>query len=81
MKTYRNLYPMVYDFENLYHAYRKARRGERGNTYSSLPVPVVIRRPSGRGMVIHRRIEPRINERAQGCIRLFVEYSLTALSP
>lgn len=30
MKTYRNLYPQVYDFENLYRAYRKARRGKRG---------------------------------------------------
>jgi len=25
MKTYRNIYPQVYDFENLYRAYRKAR--------------------------------------------------------
>ncbi|WP_129627516.1 reverse transcriptase domain-containing protein [Candidatus Oscillochloris fontis] len=30
MKTYRNLYPQVYDFENLYHAYRAARRAKRG---------------------------------------------------
>ncbi|MCP4424363.1 MAG: RNA-dependent DNA polymerase, partial [Chloroflexi bacterium] len=30
MKTYRNLYPKVWDFENIYHAYRKARRGKRG---------------------------------------------------
>ena len=30
MKTYRNLYPKVWDFENLYEAYRKARRGKRG---------------------------------------------------
>ena len=30
MKTYRNLYPQVYDFENLYWAYRKARKGKRG---------------------------------------------------
>ena len=30
MKTYRNLYPQVWDFENLYLAYRKARRGKRG---------------------------------------------------
>jgi RNA-directed DNA polymerase len=29
VKTYRNLYPQVYDFENLYRAYRKARRGKR----------------------------------------------------
>ena len=29
MKTYRNLYPQVYDFENLYLAYRKARKGKR----------------------------------------------------
>jgi hypothetical protein len=26
MKTYRNLYPQVYDFENLYLSYRAARR-------------------------------------------------------
>lgn len=30
MKTYRNLYPQIHDFENLYLAYRKARRGKRG---------------------------------------------------
>jgi len=29
MKTYRNLYPQVWDFENLYLAYRKARKGKR----------------------------------------------------
>ena len=29
MKTYKNLYPQIYDFENLYLAYRKARRGKR----------------------------------------------------
>ena len=31
MKTYRNLYPQVWDFENLYMAYHKARKGKRGN--------------------------------------------------
>ena len=30
MKTYRNLYPQIWDFENLYLAYRKARKGKRG---------------------------------------------------
>ncbi len=29
MKTYRNLYPQIYDFENLYLAYRAARRAKR----------------------------------------------------
>lgn len=29
VKTYRNLYPQVYAFENLYTAYRRARRGKR----------------------------------------------------
>jgi RNA-directed DNA polymerase len=29
MKTYSNLYPQVWDFENLYLAYRKARKGKR----------------------------------------------------
>lgn len=29
MQTYRNLYPQIYDFEALYHAYRRARRGKR----------------------------------------------------
>jgi hypothetical protein len=29
MRTYRHLYPQVYDFENLYLAYRKARKGKR----------------------------------------------------
>ena len=32
MKTYRNLYPQICDFENLYLAYRKARKGKRGKT-------------------------------------------------
>lgn len=32
MKTYKHLYPQVYDFENLYLAYRKARKGKRGRT-------------------------------------------------
>jgi retron-type reverse transcriptase len=30
VKTYRNLYPRVHDFENLCLAYRKARKGKRG---------------------------------------------------
>ena len=29
VKTYRQLYPQVYDFENLFAAYRAARRGKR----------------------------------------------------
>lgn len=29
MKTYNNLYPCIYDFESLYQAYRRARRGKR----------------------------------------------------
>jgi len=29
MKTYKNLYPQVYSFMNLYQAYRKARKGKR----------------------------------------------------
>jgi len=29
MKTYKNLYPRICDFENVYQAYRKARRGKR----------------------------------------------------
>jgi RNA-directed DNA polymerase len=29
MKTYRNLYPQVWSFENIYHAWRKARKGKR----------------------------------------------------
>jgi len=32
VKTYRNLYPQVWDFENLYLAYRKARKGKRGKS-------------------------------------------------
>ena len=28
MKTYRNLYPWICEFENPYRAYRKARRGK-----------------------------------------------------
>lgn len=30
MKTYKRLYPQICDFENLYWAFRKARRGKRG---------------------------------------------------
>jgi RNA-directed DNA polymerase len=30
VKAYRNLYPQVHDFENLYLAYRQARKGKRG---------------------------------------------------
>ena len=33
MKTYKHLYSQVYDFENLYLAYRKARKGKRGKAY------------------------------------------------
>lgn len=33
MKTYKHLYPYVYDFENLYLAFRKARKGKRGKAY------------------------------------------------
>jgi retron-type reverse transcriptase len=29
MKTYKNLYPQIYTFENLYRAYRAARKGKR----------------------------------------------------
>ena len=28
MKTYRDLYPQIISFENLYHAFRKARNGK-----------------------------------------------------
>jgi RNA-directed DNA polymerase len=30
LKTYRHLYPRVWDWDNLYLAYRKARKGKRG---------------------------------------------------
>ena len=30
MKTYKHLYPQIHDFENIYLAYRKARKGKRG---------------------------------------------------
>jgi retron-type reverse transcriptase len=30
VKTYKHLYPQVCDFENIYRAYRKARKGKRG---------------------------------------------------
>jgi len=29
MKTYRNLYPQIYSFENLYRSFRAARKGKR----------------------------------------------------
>lgn len=33
MKTYKHLYLQVHDFENLYLAYRNARKGKRGKAY------------------------------------------------
>ncbi|KXK14803.1 MAG: hypothetical protein UZ14_CFX002000980 [Chloroflexi bacterium OLB14] len=30
MKTYKNLYNQIYDFENIYLAYRKVRKSKRG---------------------------------------------------
>jgi len=36
MKTYKHLYPQVYDFENLYLAYRKARKGKRGRAQPAI---------------------------------------------
>ena len=32
MKRHRHLYPQVWDFDNLYRAYRRARKGKRGKT-------------------------------------------------
>ena len=31
VKLYKNLYPQVYDWDNLLLAYRKASKGKRGN--------------------------------------------------
>lgn len=36
MKTYKHLYPQVCDFENLYLAYRKARKGKRGRAQPAM---------------------------------------------
>jgi retron-type reverse transcriptase len=36
MKTYKHLYPLVCDFENLYLAYRKARKGKRGRAQPAM---------------------------------------------
>lgn len=36
MKTYKHLYPKVYDFENIYLAYRKARKGKRGRAQPAM---------------------------------------------
>ena len=38
MKTYKHLYPQVCDFENLYLAYRKARKGKRGEIFDALDI-------------------------------------------
>lgn len=35
MKTYKNLYPEIYSFYNLYWAWKKARRGKRYGLASS----------------------------------------------
>jgi hypothetical protein len=32
MKTYKNLYPQIYSFENLYRSFRAARKGKRDET-------------------------------------------------
>jgi hypothetical protein len=36
MKTYKNLYPAIADFANLYHAYRAARIGKRDRASAGL---------------------------------------------
>jgi retron-type reverse transcriptase len=36
VKTYKHLYPKVYDFENIYLAYRKARKGKRGRAQPAM---------------------------------------------
>jgi retron-type reverse transcriptase len=36
MKTYKNLYPQVCDFENIYLAWRKARKGKRGRAQPAM---------------------------------------------
>ena len=37
MKTFKNLYPQVYAFENLYEAFRKARLGGKRKAVNGLP--------------------------------------------
>ena len=39
MKTYKNLYPQIYSFENLHTAYRKARRGKRSRVEAPHTAP------------------------------------------
>jgi len=36
LKTYKHLYPQVCDFENIYLAYRKARKGKRGRMQAAM---------------------------------------------
>lgn len=36
MKTHKQLYPQVCDFENIYRAYRKARKGKRGRMQAAM---------------------------------------------
>lgn len=43
MKTYKHLYPQVCDFENLYLAWRKARKGKRGRDEKILKVSETFR--------------------------------------
>jgi RNA-directed DNA polymerase len=33
MKTYKNIYPRIYSYNNLFNAYKKARRGKRNKSY------------------------------------------------
>ena len=56
MKSYKNLYPQIYDFNNLYHASRAARKSKRDR----VAVDWYLRLISGRAiLVIGRHSENR----------------------
>ena len=63
-KTYRNLYPQVVAWDNLYAAYRKARKGKRGK------VPFAIRFHLG------RHVEATLSEGGKGASLLLSDGSL-----
>ena len=53
MKTYRHLYPLVYDFENLFWAYRAARKGKRARE----PVAAFIRKAEEELLALQKELQ------------------------
>ena len=63
MKAYRDLYPRVCDFENLYLAYRRARKGKRGRPEVAASILRTFARYVDGGMLPNRF--PDVGERPE----------------